>query len=218
MRNCNKWHHSWEVRLRWCNYHHAKLLRQLLADFKTFFFMQFSPLSVPISHLLQEITKQNHRHLTLLQEPAQVRSPHLSNKMNEMWKNSMRQCNKNNSYAEERGWEGQGEALNFGISQPLPAVANSALLECKLLDIGKKKKKKQSKSRQPQHPSQVLSASLLVQSLTSPPSSTLLDLSPITLPSQASLKCSVSLSMPISQIPPPSYPCPCSPQWLTTQA
>lgn len=120
--------------------------------------MQFSPPSVPTFCLLHETTKQNQRHLTL-QKPAQARSTHFPSTMNEtwiLWKNSMWQCNKNNLH--ER--EGQGETLVLAFSSLWYQLLQTLLPECKILDIGQKKKK--GKNSQLQHPSQVLRASLQV--------------------------------------------------------
>lgn len=49
-----------------------------------FFFMQFSPLSVPTSCFLQEVRKKNHRHL-LIFKTCSSQNPHFSSTMNETW-------------------------------------------------------------------------------------------------------------------------------------
>lgn len=178
----------------WHNWHYAKLLWQLLADYKIifFFFLQFSSLSVATFYFLWEIRKQNHRHFTHLQDLLKPGAPFLQ--YNEWDMNSVEKIAYGNimritSTLTSVGKKGMGEVPSIGISQPfVPTVANSAIPECKFLDIGKKKKKgkKQSKSHQPQHPSQalILQVFLHSQSLASTPPPTLLDFTTIILPSQ----------------------------------
>lgn len=88
------------------------------------------------------------------------------------------------------GEKSMGEVPSIDTSQPfVPTVANSAITECKFLDIGKKKKKKgkkQSKSHHPQDPFQVLILQdfLHSQSFAFTPPPTLLEFTTIILPSQ----------------------------------
>lgn len=67
------------------------------------------------------------------------------------------------------GKKGMGEVPSIGISQPfVPTVANSAIPECKFLDVGKKKKKREKAKQVPSASASFTSsyiASLLAQSV-----------------------------------------------------
>lgn len=207
----------------WHNWHYAKLLWQLLADYKIifFFFLQFSSLSVPTFYFLWEIGKQNHRHFTHLQDLLKPGAPFLQ--YNEWDMNSVEKIAYGNimritSTLTSVGKKGMGEVPSIGISQPfVPTVANSAIPECKFLDIGKKKKKGKSKaspiSLSILHKLLYCKSSCIVSPLL------LLHLPPcwisllLSFPPKSFPKCSVSLFKPICWIP-LNYPCPSNPQWV----
>lgn len=105
--------------------------------------MQFSPASVPTFYFLQETRKQNHSHFTHLQDllkPGASFLQYNEGDTNPVEKIACDNVMRATSVLRSVGEKSTGKVPNIAIFQPFVAtVGNSAITECKFLDIGQKK-------------------------------------------------------------------------------